>query len=40
MKKMTGTDKARYVNNYVGGIAAKAMGWDAIHQKIPLTKKN
>ncbi|MFN7609633.1 MAG: hypothetical protein ACK5QX_01645 [bacterium] len=40
MKKMTGTDKARYVNNYVGGIAAKAMGWDSIHQKIPLTKKN
>lgn len=39
MKKMTGTDKQRYVNNYVGGLAAKAMGWDKDHQKLPLPKK-
>jgi hypothetical protein len=39
MKKMTGTDKARYVNNYVGGLAARAMGWDKDHQKLPLPKK-
>lgn len=36
VKKQTGTDKARYTNNLVGGFAAKAMGWDQYHRKLPI----
>lgn len=34
MKKATGNDKHVLLNNYAGGLAAKALGWE--HKKLPL----
>jgi cell division septum initiation protein DivIVA len=36
IKTSTGVDKDKLLNNYVGGIAAQAMGWGDIHKKIPI----
>ena len=36
MKKATGEDKQRLTNNYVGGLAAEAIGMGKHHKKIPI----
>jgi hypothetical protein len=36
MKKATGSDKHKLLNNYVGGLAAQALGWGKDHKKSPI----